>query len=378
MALGVAGTAAYFSVFGLSQLFAGASLAVIIMASILEVGKVVTTTLLQRYWDILNKAIRIYLSIGVFILMLITSGGIYGFLSNAYQKTANKLEIHEGELSVIQSKIKSFEDIKIQKNNRREQLINLREKQEVRIDSAKTNKSKMRVEKTIEDANNEITKLDKDIDVLLDSINLYNGKILNMKSDNEVASEIGPLKYLSELTGQPMGSVVNWFILLLIFVFDPLAVILIIAANKIMLLEENKIETNNIIEKEVIKEVPVEIIKEVPVDVIIEKEVIKEVPVETIVEKEIIKEVPVEKIVTDKKQIRKLNKKIESLTKRLEKEKNNIKTVEVEKIVEVPTYMVEDEVVKGSEMDLIEEENKIIERKNTVKKNKRSDIGRIS
>ena len=394
IALAIAGTAAYFSVFGLSQLFAGATIAVIIMASILEVGKVVTTTLLQRYWSILGKGIRIYLSIGVFTLMIITSGGIYGFLSNAYQKTANKLELHDGELSVIDSKIKSYEDTKNQKSNRREQLINLREKQEVRIDSAKTNKSKIRVEKTIEDANNEIIKLDKDIDVLNDSINVYNSKVLDIKSGSEVASEIGPLKYLSELTGQPMGSVVNWFILLLIFVFDPLAVMLIIAANKLMLLEEKKEEPiNTVIEKEVPVEVIVEVIKEVPVDVIIEKEIIKEIPVDVIVEKEVIKEVEVEKVVTnieyisDETEINRLNEIVESLTNELEKEKKNIKTIEVEKIIEIPTYMIEDVIVSGSEMDIFEdikqeevkqEEVKVVEKKNINKKSKRSDIGRIN
>ncbi len=84
MALSVAATAGYFSVWGLSQLFAGASTAVIIMASILEVGKVVTTTALHRYWDKLAKGLRGYLTVGVLVLMFITSAGIYGFLSNAY------------------------------------------------------------------------------------------------------------------------------------------------------------------------------------------------------------------------------------------------------------------------------------------------------
>ena len=359
MALSIAGTAAYFSIVGLSEVFAGSTIAVIIMATILEIGKVVTTTLLQRYWGVIGKAIRIYLTMVVFILMVITSGGIYGFLSNAYQKTANKLELHEGELSVIDSKIKSYEDTKNQKSNRREQLINLREKQEVRIDSAKTNKSKIRVEKSIEDANNEINKLDKDIDVLNDSINSYNTKVLTIKSGSEVASEIGPLKYLSELTGQPMGSVVNWFILLLIFVFDPLAVMLIIAANKLMIIEDKKEEPITTI---------VEVIKEVPVDVFVEKEVIVEV----------IKEVEVEKIVPnieyiwDKTEINSLNEKIESLHKELEEEKKNIK------IIEVPTYMVEDTVVIESETDL---NNNVVvmnvDNKNIYKKSRRSNIGRI-
>jgi hypothetical protein len=109
LALSVAGCAAYFSVWGLSQLFAGASVAVIVMASILEIGKIVTTTALHTYWDKLAKPLRIYLSISVVILMVITSAGIYGFLSNAYQSTANKLEIHEGELGILDVKKQTFE-----------------------------------------------------------------------------------------------------------------------------------------------------------------------------------------------------------------------------------------------------------------------------
>ena len=109
MALSVAGCAAYFSVWGLSQLFAGAGLAVIIMASVLEIAKLVVTTALHTYWNKLAKPLKIYLSISVVVLMLITSAGIYGFLSNAYQKTANKLEIHEGELSVLDGKKSIFQ-----------------------------------------------------------------------------------------------------------------------------------------------------------------------------------------------------------------------------------------------------------------------------
>ena len=109
LALSVAGCAAYFSVWGLSQLFAGASTAVIIMASVLEIGKVVTTTALHTYWHKLARGLKIYLTISVGVLMIITSAGIYGFLSNAYQSTANKLELHEGELGVLEAKKQTFE-----------------------------------------------------------------------------------------------------------------------------------------------------------------------------------------------------------------------------------------------------------------------------
>ena len=246
MALAVAATAGYFSVWGLSQLFAGASTAVIIMASILEIAKVVTTTALHRYWTKLSKGLKGYLTVGVIVLMLITSAGIYGFLSNAYQMTANKLEIHEGQLGVLDTKKTSFEKSVVDnekiiatKNKRIDQLTNLRNNQETRLDSAKYTRAKDKARADIKEATKEIQKLTDDIDVLnlknnvlSDSANKYNVKILELKAGNEVARDIGPLKYVSELTGQPMAEVVNFLILLLIFVFDPLAIALILATNR--------------------------------------------------------------------------------------------------------------------------------------------------
>jgi len=251
LALSVAGCAAYFSVWGLSQLFAGASTAVIIMASILEIGKIVTTTALHTYWKKLAKGLRLYLTLSVGILMLITSAGIYGFLSNAYQKTANKLEIHEGELGVLDGKKAVFEKsvadnqkIIDTKTKRLDQLSNLRTNQEARLDGSTSNRARNSVRGDIESANSEIQKLTADIDalnaknaVLSDSISAYNVKALEMKAGSDVAGEVGPLKYISELTGAPMANVVNYLILLLIFVFDPLAVALVLITNKVFLLE---------------------------------------------------------------------------------------------------------------------------------------------
>jgi peptidoglycan hydrolase CwlO-like protein len=196
LALSVAGCAAYFSVWGLSQLFAGASTAVIIMASVLEIGKIVTTTALHTYWDKLAKGLRAYLTLSVAVLMFITSAGIYGFLSNAYQKTANKLEIHEGELGVLNGKKQTFEKkvtdnqkIIDSKNKRIDQLSGLRTSQEARLDGSKSNKAMSSVRGDISSANSEIQKLSTDIEVintknevLSDSINDYNTKVLNLKS----------------------------------------------------------------------------------------------------------------------------------------------------------------------------------------------------
>lgn len=251
LALVVAGCAAYFSVWGLSQLFAGASTAVIIMASGLEAAKIAATTALHRYWKNVAIALKTYLMIAVTVLMLITSAGIYGFLSNAYQKTANKLEIHEGELKVLDGKkglfeknITDNEKIINTKNKRIEQLTSLRNNQETRLDSAKTNRAKDKARADIAIATEEIQKLSKEIDdlnikntVLSDSVGKYNTKALELSAGSEVAAEVGPLKYIAELTGTPMGKVVNYLILLFIFVFDPLAVALVLMTNRIFELE---------------------------------------------------------------------------------------------------------------------------------------------
>ena len=263
LALLVAGCAAYFSVWGLSQLFSGASMSVIIMASVLEFSKIASTTALHNYWNKLNKSLKYYLVIAVAVLMLITSAGIYGFLSNAYQKTASQLEIEKGEVGILDNKKTLFQKnindnqrIIDTKNRRIEQLTNLRNTQEVRLDSARSNTAKDKVRKDIQIATEEIQKLTNDIDGLnnknvglSDSISNYTIKTLEISANSSVGAEVGPLKYISEVTGVPMNKVVNILILLFIFVFDPLAIALVLLTNRIFEIEneqktiETKVET---------------------------------------------------------------------------------------------------------------------------------------
>ena len=307
LALSVAGCAAYFSVCGLSQLFAGASSAVILMASVLEVSKVVVTTALHRYWANLARGLKVYLTISVGVLMIITSAGIYGFLSNAYQKTANKLEIHEGEVSVLDNKKALFEKsvsdnqkIIDTKNKRIEQLTSLRNTQENRMDNAKNSWSKEKVRGDINLATKEIQKLSDEIDglnaknsVLSDSISKYSVKIVELKSGSDVAAEVGPLKYISELTGTPMASVVNYLIMLLIFVFDPLAIALVLITNRVFELQGEI----NPLERDVKK-------KETTVEPIIDNSVSKVVSETQLVEDNpVIEEVVAEKIEEQEKPI---------------------------------------------------------------------------
>jgi hypothetical protein len=278
LALVVAGCAGYFSVWGLSQLFAGASTAVIIMATGLEVAKIITTTALHRYWSKTSGMLKAYLTISVVVLMLITSAGIYGFLSNAYQKTANKLEIQNGQVSVLtgkkdlfQKNIDDNQKIIDQKNKRIDQLSDLRRNQETRLDAAENSRGKNSARADIKSSNDEIQKLTNDIDALnlknsylSDSISKYNTSVLELNANSELAGEVGPLKYISELTGTPMAKVVNILILLLIFVFDPLAVALVLMTNRVFEIEN---EDNPLEPKDKTKEVledAVDVLKKQP------------------------------------------------------------------------------------------------------------------
>ena len=111
-AIAVSGSAAFYSVFGLSKLFAGASTQVIIMAGSLEFAKLVVASLLYQYWGTINKVLKGYLVIACFILMVITSGGIYGFLSGAYQTTATQSELLDKSLLILEQKQVRFEESK--------------------------------------------------------------------------------------------------------------------------------------------------------------------------------------------------------------------------------------------------------------------------
>ena len=253
-----------FSVWGLSQLFAGASTAVIIMATVLEIGKILTTTMLHTYWSKLAISLKTYLTISVAVLMVITSVGIYGFLSNAYQITANKLEIHEGETDILNAKKEIFEKtieenkkIIQDKTNEKNQTSERLNKRIGNIDYTKSNQSR-NADRATNDANKRLETISLEIDELnnknvslSDSVNKYNVKVLELKSNSKVSGEIGPLKYISKLTGIPMANVVNYMILLLIFVFDPLAVALILAASKIFEIEKESNKEKNEEEVEV-------------------------------------------------------------------------------------------------------------------------------
>jgi hypothetical protein len=245
-ALGLGGTAGYYSVIGLSKLFAGEATAVIIMASFLEASKLTLATLLHSYWDKLNKLIRTYYIIALIILSLITSVGIYGMLSNGYQKTYSQLTIVENQKEYIQQKINFYQkdldryDIELDRiSNNISTLSNAKSSTTQIKDNSviggvrsvvSTTELKMAQQRiAVEEENKKQTSLQRQI--VSDSLQNLQISLLELDNNSEVAGELGPLKYISNLTGVHMDKIINWLLLIIIFVFDPLAISLVIAAN---------------------------------------------------------------------------------------------------------------------------------------------------
>jgi hypothetical protein len=237
-ALSVSASAAVYSVTGLSMLFAGASTAVIIMAASLEVSKLVIASLLYQYWNKLNKILRTYLTIAAAVLILITSAGIYGYLSSAYQKTADQTSIVDSKVASLETKKKLYENTRAGILQEKQSLSELKGSLSKGTTTQYTDKKGNLVVrsnnasiKQIENASKSDDKLSSKLDIVNDSIFALETKILEVKTNATATSELGPLKYLSALTGVAMDRIINWYILVIIFVFDPLAIALVIAAN---------------------------------------------------------------------------------------------------------------------------------------------------
>jgi len=244
-ALSVSASAAFYSVSGLSKLFAGAALAVIIMATSLEVAKLVIASLLYQYRKTLPRGLKIYLTTAAFVLVLITSMGIYGFLSAAYQETANKAGNIDAQIALVETKRNNIQGQLAVYNAEKESIdkavADLRKGlsnniitytdangNQVTTTSSSTRKA---LEKQLDQAIERQNELNSKVDGLNTQIFDYETEIVEIKTGNDLAGELGPLKYLSGLTGVPMDKIINILLLTIIFVFDPLAIALVIAAN---------------------------------------------------------------------------------------------------------------------------------------------------
>ena len=257
-ALSVSLSAAYYSVSGLSKLFAGAAFAVIVMAASLEIAKLVIASLLYQYRNTLPKFLKYYLSIACFVLILITSMGIYGFLSAAYQETAAKSGNVEAQISLIETKrdnVKSqlvvYNEEKTSINNAVADLRTGLSNNVIRytdtlgnVVTTTSSSTRRALEKQLDQAIGRQDIINTKVDDLNEKLFNYETEIVEVSTNNDIAGELGPLKYLSGLTGIPMDKIINYLLLTIIFVFDPLAIALVIAANFAFEQLKGKTKTN--------------------------------------------------------------------------------------------------------------------------------------
>ena len=247
-ALGLSGTAAYYSVIGLSIVFVGVAIPVIIMGSFLEISKIAIATYLHDKWKETYGALKIYMTIALVTLSIITSLGIYGLLSTGFQGNIAKLEISEKQVKNVEVKKKRFEEIKTELTKEKTTLdgdiTKLRDglstntttqtvdQKTGQLITRANNANRKSFEGQLKEAQTRRDTISKRVDGYNDSITKLDIQILDMQSQDINSSELGAIKYVSELLDWDIKRTANLFILILIFVFDPLAITLVIATNQ--------------------------------------------------------------------------------------------------------------------------------------------------
>jgi hypothetical protein len=241
-AIMIAGSAAYFSVTGLGVLFSGASVAVMVMATSLEFAKLVAATYLKQKWDDISGFNKWYLTSAVGILMLITSAGIFGYLSNAFQQQNLGLQKIERDIAVYQTQITKNDAEIVRYTTQLSNQQNIRNSQESNLSKQiDKDKSTSRVSQMIKSADKEIRLISNRIDELTIKNNAALDSINVIKNNNiELEKEVGGFRFVAESFNVELKSVVKFFIILIVIVFDPLAVALVISFNQLMIGNKRK------------------------------------------------------------------------------------------------------------------------------------------
>lgn len=244
----IAAAAAYFSVTGIGKLFAGAAISAMVMASALELGKLVSVSFLYRYWRIIPRALKSYMTVGSTVLILITSAGIYGYLSSAYAAVAATPLKMNADIQILDAQAKTLDEEIQRKTNRLDQIISLRGQQESRIDNLIA-KSTTGSNTTIRTAQNSLRELDRTASTLQQEINKASAQRDSLKAKSlttgveiNTNSDIGTFMYIADAIGVPLDTVVKWFILIIVLVFDPLSISLVLAYN-FLKLQKQPVET---------------------------------------------------------------------------------------------------------------------------------------
>lgn len=237
----IAGCSAFFSVQGIATLYAGQYIAVCIMAGVLEAGKLVAASYLHRYWNKTTFILKTYLVISVLVLMAITSLGIFGFLMSAYQQSHSKIEMVEIKRETLESKKQGFvTDINFLEK-RVNTLNEVRLKQEQRVlESGNYKTPREQAYASIEKSNQEINEINLKLEENKKNIFVIDQELINLKSEESKSTDIGTLKFVSQLFNKNVETIVKWFTIIIVFVFDPLAVCLVLAYNNSVQKKEPK------------------------------------------------------------------------------------------------------------------------------------------
>lgn len=246
----IAAIAAYFSIAGLMAIFSGAALAVAVMAGSLEVAKLVTASWLYRNWKQTGYFLKSYLTIAVFVLMIITSLGIFGYLSKAHLDKAVPTGDVAAQVQLIEERISiQEENIKSQRENiaaARTTLGQMDAQVSARLDRGTSEASAERSIQIRRQQASERRALQSEIAKSQQEIEKSNSEIAKLREEKapvaselrKVEAEVGPIKYVAALIygdnpdANLLERAVRWMIILLVAVFDPLAVALLIAANQ--------------------------------------------------------------------------------------------------------------------------------------------------
>ena len=232
-ALIVAGCAAFFSVQGLATLYAGQFIAVCIMAGALEFGKLISASYLHRYWNNTSFLLKTYLTLAVICLMAITSLGIFGFLTAAYQQSHVQVEVLDNKQIALEA-AKQSAMVEIENLNKRIDTLNsARLSQEKRLPSLPKSSAAL-VYEDIKKSGEEIKNIQQRAQTLSDGLKQTNDNLIALKIEESKSTDIGTLKFVAQLFNVSVETVVKWFTIIIVLVFDPLAVCLVLAYNNLI------------------------------------------------------------------------------------------------------------------------------------------------
>jgi hypothetical protein len=273
-AVAIALVAAFFSVYGIATLFAGAFALTAFMASTLEIGKLVAVTYLYRYWTKTKTWLAAYLSIATLVLMLITSMGIFGYLSAAYQKSSLEFKAGQEKITMVEGQKTYLTDKISQAKSRIDTLNKMRALQESRMNESLTNAFLTRSPVQFKQLQDQTAEMIKTADANIsteqgtiqkttDDIAKLDQQVNEMKFASANKKDIRTFQFVADQFGTTLDKVAKWFIFTIIFVFDPLAVALILAYNVVTYKkpdESPKVEAPIEIPSEVPSKVPSEAI----------------------------------------------------------------------------------------------------------------------